>query len=272
MPIPAIAAGIMAGGALLGGAGSVTSSNQAANNIRRSRAEIDALKAKFPDQANVIEQQLKESYSPYISTAGDDYQSYRDAVGGTDYDAMRYQQADPFGYNLQAGIKEFMDPSMALQIREATGAVEGSAANRGKLFSSATGKAIADRSQEIAQKSWKDALQAAMQDRGFQYQQYSGDIDRTRQVSDQDMRIAQQRIGDLGALAGMGQQASLRYGDLMTQNKQNLFQSQNQADLTKAQMGMQTPATGFGAFLQGAGQSLGTMAPFLSTFGTTGGR
>lgn len=270
MPLPIAA--IMAGGALAGGVGSMLSGNQGAANVSRARRDINALKAQFPGQAAQIEAKLSQAYSPYLQNAGADLASFRRSAQGLDPANFAYEDAPGFDYNMQQGIQSFMDPSTDFQIRQATRAVEGSAANAGKLFSSATGKGIADRSQAIAAQSWKDALQAAMADRAYGREAYESDVGLSRQEQDQRLRAAQAQAGVMGQLAGMGQQASMGYGEASAGNLQNLFQSQNQADLLRAQMLMQKPQTGFGAFMSGAGQTLGALAPFAAGIMAPGGK
>ena len=262
MAWPVIAAAIAA---IASGAGSAVAGQQGSDNIDTAQGKINALKAQFPAQAGEIERTIREQYAPLIENAGDDMKTYRDAVESADWDGMEYDDADPFSYDLQQGINKFMSPDVDYQIKQATGAVEGSAANAGKLFSSSTGKGIADRAQEISKNSYKDAMQAAMADRGFEYDVYGGDIERQRGVRDKTMEIAKEKIGGYGQLAGYGADATQRYGDLIGGVKQDMYTSQNNADLASATLETQRPTTGWAAFMSGAGQGLGNMSAMMGS-------
>jgi len=57
----------------------------------------------------------------------------------------------------------------------------------------------------------------------------------------------------------------MRYGDLIGGVKQDMYTSQNNADLAGATLETQRPTTGWAAFLGGAGQGLGNVSTLLGS-------
>jgi hypothetical protein len=257
---------IMGGGALAGGLGSAIAGSseraQMNRNIRDAQRGIQNIRSQIPGQTQQLVGDLESAYAPYTQGAAADmgqFRSYVDQFGN-----LQYEQADPFAYDLQAGIQQFMDPSLDLQIRQATGALEGSAANKGKLFSSSTGKAIADRAQELSQLAWKDAMRAAMEDRGFQYGVYEGDIDRQREMIDFEAKQQQDKLSALGNLAGMGQEATMNLAGQVGDINLAQIQALNDLALAQTELGMQRPGGSiWGDLLGGAASGAGAFGSIM---------
>jgi hypothetical protein len=219
---------LLVGGAtaLAGGVGSAMAGHSAANtinnNIDAATGRIEGIKNRIPGQSAQVINKAQDAYSPYTQGASGDMDNWRNLImSGGD---LSYADADPFAYDLQGGIQQFMDPTVDSQIAAATGAVEGSAANTGGLFSSATGKAIADRAQRISQESWKDALQAAITDRGFQYDVYGG------------ANQLQNKTDNMGQITKLGADATMSLSEIETAIKMNEFEGMNDADLKIAEL------------------------------------
>lgn len=259
MPIPLLAIG---GLAAAGGLSSMLGANESAQNLSNALSTIRGVSDSSKDQLNNIVSSLSSSYSPYLSGASDSLVNYQSLLG-QDLSSLEYDQADPFSYDLNSGIQSFLDPSTDYQVKEATNAVEGSAANAGGLFSSSTAKGIQNRAQNIAQQSYKDALAAALEDRAFQYQTYQGDIQNDQAAKDQLTNLYNSKLTGYGNLANMGLTASTGYADALAAAQQNAYTTQNNAALTAAGLQANASPTGLPAFLGGAGSVLGSLASFL---------
>lgn len=267
--------GIMAGGALMGGISGASAANQNARNIRGATNAINSIQGRvggydpatgtWSGQAGDVYNYAANQYSPYTQSAAADMANFR-SLAGQDPSQFYFQEADPYSYNMDQGIQSFMDPSMEFQIREATRAVEGSAANAGKLFSSSTGKGIADRSQEIARQSWKEALQAALQDRAYGASEHQRAIDNARAVQAQKANIWGQQAGLQGQLANMGFGATQALANTGTQALSDAYRTMNDADLAKANMLMQRGPGMLGGFAQGAASTLGPASGLMASY------
>lgn len=250
----AIAGGVGVG-ALSGGVNNVVQGR----NYNATMRGINSLRATVPGQSQELMRMLSETYGPYTQNAASDYNAYREGVQNADYDQFKYGATDPFAYDLNAKTQGFLDPTMNQQIQAATGAVEGSAANRGKLFSSATGKAISDRASEIAKQSWKDAAAMAMQDRNFEYGKYGSDIDRARQAQDQAAQLYGTKMQGLGTLAGMGTDMVGQFSQGQQNIKGNEFGTLNELQQQKNMLRMQKPGGFWSGVLQGGLNSFGAI-------------
>jgi len=78
--------------------------------------------------------------------------------GGGDFQPVQATDLD---------VNKFLDPSMNFRIQQGTNALESSAAARGGLLSGATLKGVQDYSQNIASQEYSNAINRAMQDRGY---------------------------------------------------------------------------------------------------------
>jgi len=252
MPLPLLAIG---GIAAAGGLGSALSGSSATNqynrNLNNAKNQIETVKSNIPGQSEKVLGMLNTMYSPYTQNAAGDMSAYRGAVDGIG--GLSYGQANPFSYDLQQQTQNFLDDSIDYQVKTATDAIQGSAANRGNLFSSATGKAIADRSQEIGRQAWKEAMETALRDRGFQYDVYSDDIDRDRANVDLQLKQQGMKLDSLGNLAGMGMDATTNLANQTGNIKMSEYGALNDADLKLAEMMMgKQNSSFFGDFLSGA--------------------
>ena len=239
-----IKTGLIVGGGALGSALSGKSERDQINrNIRAGQNAITGVQERLPGQSQVLNNIISQGYSPYTQNASQDFQNYRQGVAGSGN--LNYAPQGDFNYNLNQQAQQFLDPSMDFQIEEASKAVQASGANRGKLFSGATGKAISDRAQNIAETGYRDALQTAMADRGFQYGQFSDDINRDRDAIDFQANQQQRLIDNLGNVSNIGMEAMIGQAGNLSTIKSDEFQNLNQGDLQKAQLGMQRQGGNF---------------------------
>jgi len=140
------------------------------------------------------------------------------------------------------------------------------------LFSGATGQAIADRSQEIAQQSWKDALQTALADRGFQADQYRYGVDRGDRGVEFEAQQYNNNLGRqadiLGTLTGMGADATMNLAGQKIESQRDVFQGMNDLELQKLNNLLQKQDTSFGAtvgnLLSGGASTAGAMVPLFT--------
>lgn len=210
MAIPLIAAGIAAGGgALLGGLSSAFGASDKNARLKAAGKQIDQLRQEQAQGYAGIQQGLDQAYTPYTENAGADYGAYRQASQNLGQNLQGYADAGSFEFDLNAAIDKLMDPYLEGRTEAATRALEGSAANAGKLNSSATLQGIAKRSGELYSDAWKDALNAAQRQQAQEYGQWSDAIARERAAVDQANANVQAQLAAMGNLAGMGQNATL---------------------------------------------------------------
>ena len=255
---PLLAGGLALGGGLAAGLQSQASANQMNRNIQQGLNTIGGIQQRVPGQVQQITSGLQEAYSPYTQGAAADMSALRSGVGQVGN--LQYGAADPFAYDLQAGTQQFLDPLMDAKIEAATKNLQSSAANRGGLFSSATGRATAEQAAEMKGAGWKDAMKMALQDRGFQYDVYGDDITRDRQNIDLALKQQQMKLEGLGNLAGMGQRATTNLASGISEAQMGGFQAMNEADLAKANLQMQRQDPSFWApAIGGAASTLGAI-------------
>ena len=254
------AAGLSGLGSMFGG---MSEAEQQNRNIAEANKAIQGVKSNLQTQGTDLTNYANQAYQPFTQNAGADMAAYRDAVmtGGN----LTFQEAPDFNYNLQSNAQQFLDPMMDQKIKSATDNLQASAANRGGLFSSATGRSIAETAAEMKGDSWKEALQLALQDRGFQYGVHSDDISRDRD----SVRFAAEqqalKTQGLGNLAGMGADASMNLANNVLGIKGDVYKGMNEADLAMAGNIMSRQDDSFfGNFGKGLASGLNTFGNFYS--------
>ena len=191
---PLTAGLIMGGGALASGLSSMSGADQTNKNLQKGLTTISGIQQRVPGQVQQVTSGLQDAYSPYTQGAVADMSAYRSGLGQVGN--LQYDATDPFAYDLQAGTQQFLDPLMDAKIEAATKNLQSSAANRGGLFSSATGRATAEQAAEMKGAGWKDAMEMALRDRGFQYGVYGDDITRDRQNIDLALKQQQMKYNE----------------------------------------------------------------------------
>lgn len=146
---------------------------------------------------------ISESTDPYTKSASGAWSEYQNAANaGTDQ-----YNFDPYEEFSTSDVNKYLDPSLDYQTEQATQSVEGSAANRGKLFSGATGQEILKQSQDIAKTGYNDALQTALS-------QYQNKQDYGTAAKQQAGNLAQQNLSNLQGVSS----TAMNQGNLGTQN------------------------------------------------------
>jgi hypothetical protein len=296
-------AAIGIGGSLLSGAfGSIGAGQQADASRYAARMQADAAR-RAADLQNQQYQQTRQDLSPYmqagqnalgglgsvglgsqfdVSSQYDPYQQYQASQGLPQFQGFGvspesyYQQATmPFQFNPES------DPGYQFRLQQGLGALEGSAAARGGLFSGQTGKDLTDYAQGMASQEYQNAFNrdlAQKQNLGQAYGLGSGqNLAQQQQGFNQDLTGrqfgSQEFYNAMGAdqqnrmnaynrlfgLAGMGQNAAAQAG----QFGQNSASQIGNYGLGGAQAlgagGQQAAGYGAGA-LQNWGNQLGGLA------------
>ncbi len=258
---PLTAGLIMGGGALGSGLSSMFGADQTNKNLQKGLTTIGGIQQRVPGQVQQVTSGLQDAYSPYTQGAAADMSAYRSGLGQVGN--LQYGAVDPFAYDLQAGTQQFLDPLMDAKIESATKNLQSSAANRGGLFSSATGRSTAEQAAEMKGAGWKDAMEMALRDRGFQYGVYGDDIKRDRQNIDLALDQQRMKLQGLGNLAGIGERASTNLASKVADTQMGGFQAINEADLAKANLQMQKQDPSFlgnlGNFIGGGASALGSI-------------
>lgn len=184
------------------------------SRLHKANKALEELKTDAQNQAS----EIAGDYGRIMSqgAGAQDIANFRDAVGSMD------TTVDPFSYDWDAAVAKFQDPTVEAKVAAATKAITDSAANRGGLFSSATGKAISDRAEQIAQQAIQDAMKMALQDK-----QAEADIWGKTQTLEQNAK--QMQLNNLGQLAGLGQQGLSTMAQGTAQAKQSAFDTINSA-------------------------------------------
>ena len=187
-------------------------------------------------------------------------QEYLDSLAG--YDAGKYQvQApeDEFQYDLKAKTAEMMNPEIEAILSGARGQVEGSAANRGSLFSGSTGRGIQRASADIIANEYGQARSAAMQDKASTYQQWADKFNRVLQQAQQNQSAAQG--GMQAKQAGMQTRQNLFSGQQELQGGVDTAELQSKGRINELQAqrsGLQSPDSAkWSGFLMGLGGGQG---------------
>jgi hypothetical protein len=220
------------------------------SRLDKANKALDELKGDARTQAG----QIAADYGRIMGqgAGAQDIEAFRQAAGELD------TTVDPFGYDWDAAVARFSDPTVDAQVAAATKAIQDSAANRGGLFSSATGKAISDRAGQIAKQSIQEAMKMALQDK-----QAEADIWGKTQTLEQNAK--QMQLNNLGQLAGLGQQGLTTQAQGTAQAKQSAFDTINSAKGQQIQNNL-AKQSGWETFWNGIGDIAGVGADIASIF------
>jgi hypothetical protein len=234
----------------LGGHGAAESQRK---GLRAQSTALDSTRGDLANQRSRELASISEATDPFTRSASGDWQNMR-SLASADNSQFNY---DPFEQFDPASANQFLDPSIDFQVQQATNAIEGGAANRGKLGAGSTQKAIADRAQQIGQTGMQSA-----QDRA--YADWQDRINMGRQAKDQGANLAQQRIGNAQGIAAQGFNASQ---NALTQRLgTNQAYDQNLNNLNMQQAGLQ----GQLAQVPNGAQQFGQALPKLIDLGMQG--
>lgn len=205
------------------------------------------------------EAQVQQEYAPLTEGYSQAFQDYLGRLRGADFGQYDVQAPGDFEYDVQAESQKYMNPALQQMIDTAVGSVQGSAANRGKLFSGATGRATARATGDIQARIAEDAMGRAERVGQQKYQQFRDKFANQLQASQFNRQNLQNQLQALGTgVQEQGQQFGAQQGLL------NQIRSGVDAGLTQ-NMGVraQTEAEkagapgGFGAFMSGLAGGLG---------------
>lgn len=112
----------------------------------------------------VREGQTTQAYAPFTAGMADTTQDYFGALKGTDLTKFDVNAPGAYqGKSVNELTQEMMNPQIDVMRKQAQGAVEGSAANAGKLFSGVTAGNIAERIAGVEADQYDKARTAAQQ-------------------------------------------------------------------------------------------------------------
>lgn len=207
----------------LGGHGTAESQRK---GLRTQSAALDSTRGDLANQRSRELASISEATDPFTRSASGDWENLR-GLASADNSQFNY---DPFEQFDQSSTNNFLDPSIDFQVKQATNAIEGSAANRGKLGAGVTQKAIADRAQEVGATGFQSAQDKA-------YADWQNRINLGRQAKNQGADLAQQRIGNVLGIATQGMSAAQNaFGQRLGTNQ---AYDQNLNNLNMQQAGLQ---------------------------------
>jgi hypothetical protein len=232
----------------------------------RGKANMRGLKSGIKSEKEMMDQilgigaeRLGEYQDAYGGAIGDMPQSTEDYFASLDaYDPSKYDVQAPqeeFSYDMNAKTKEFLNPEIDAILGKANQAIEGSAANRGSLFSGATGRAIAGSTADITAKEYGRAQNVAQQDKASSYQQYADKFSRELQALQNNAQNAQR--GMQSKQAGFDTRSQLFGGQQDIRNATDEARLASQGRLNELRASKAGTNTGFGAIAEGFLSALG---------------
>lgn len=150
--------GVMLGSAITGGLGAIGGYYEGKakrREAKRAREDLDKGWAQYQTQMG----QNMDDINAMINAYGGDTEALRTMLMNAYNQGQGQYQAGSF---TPEDIQQWLDPNVDYRIQRATEAMENSAAGRNKLLSGATQKALADRTQQIAQEAWDSARTAGL--------------------------------------------------------------------------------------------------------------
>lgn len=200
-------------------------------------------------RANQVSAQNRGIYDTYWNQMqgmyGDNAAKYSDAVK---------QYADAIAnrgdFEYTGSTEDFLNPAMEMRQRQAAQQLNAAASSGGSRFSSNYQDKLMAQSQGIASEEWEKAFDKMMQDRSAQLQQW---------------QTGQQKIQNLGSLAGIYGQDRQGLADAMGNYYSNIA-NQNNADLEVYSDVAQNSANLDAQRKQGIGSAIGPIAQFTSAF------
>lgn len=169
-----VSLGIILGG---GAIGATSGGVGAYNQNKTEKARLDALLSGNKELQDLVMQNLnsntgmmKQGYEGVLD--GYDPQSYINDLKNRDYSKYDITAPGDFEFDLAAETQAQLNPALDEILKRSTGQLEASAANAGKLFSSATGKNIARSTTDQTAQEWARARQAAQTVGQNKYQQF----------------------------------------------------------------------------------------------------
>jgi hypothetical protein len=205
------------------------------------------------------EAQVQQEYSPLTEGYGQNFQDYMGRLQDADFSRFDVQAPGDFQYDVQQESQQYMNPALQQMLDTAVGSVQGSAANRGKLFSGATGRATAQATGDIQARIAEQAMGRAERVGQQKYQQFRDKFQNTLQASQANKANLLSGLNTQGQAVGMQGQQFGTQQNLLNQIRQGadagIMQNLGTRAQTRAEQAGQP--SGFGAVMQGVAGGLG---------------
>lgn len=208
-------------------------------SIDKSIASLDEIK----EMADSLGSANRRMYGEYMDRMngmyGDNASKYSDAVA---------RLADAIGnygdFEFKGSVEDYLDPARNQRVAAAMSAINKSAASGGNRFSSNYLDKVAAKQQALASEEWRSAYDRMMRERSQQLAEWQS---------------GQNRINNLGTLAGIYGQDRSKLGDALGDYYSNMA-NQNNADLEVYSDVAQNKANLDAQRSSGIGGALGTIA------------
>lgn len=161
--------------------------------LRGQANDLASMKNDLQGQYKDEQSDITSTFDPFTQNAGQDWQAYRNEAT-KDLSGYEYDPWEDFN---ASSADKYLDPELDNLVKSATSDIEGSAANRGMLFSGQTGKSIIDNSSQMRSDARKQALDMARQD-------WSQKRDYGMGAKNQGLNLQNMRTGNLSNLASTG--------------------------------------------------------------------
>ncbi|TRZ51950.1 MAG: hypothetical protein D4S01_03850 [Dehalococcoidia bacterium] len=136
-------------GALSGGAAGGMGASRRGTALDDLMSNLVGISGEIGERSSQRQAELNKTYGGLTEGYAGDFQDYQDALRNADFSQYDIEAPGEFEFDFQGEVDRLMNPMLDEIINRSSGAVESSAANRGKLFSGATGKNIARNTADI---------------------------------------------------------------------------------------------------------------------------
>lgn len=201
------------------------------------------------DRADSVSDQNRALYDQYLgkmeSLYGSSPEQYSQAV-----ERMAQAIDDMGDFEYKGTTQDYLDPAADYRQRQAANALRNAAGVSGDLFSSNFNDRLMAQSQGMASEEWSKAFDRMMADRTAQLQKW---------------QTGQQKIGNLGTLAGLYGQNQQQYANALgdyysAQANQNNANLEAYGDVATGQSNLEAQKTnGLGQFVGGAAKIAGAL-------------
>jgi len=248
--------------AVSGAAGGVGGYLANENNQDRMRAYLKQLGLaddQIEQMANSRIGEVNSTYSPLTEGYAGNFQDLIGKLQNADFSQYDVQAPQGFEYDQVAETQKYFNPMIQDILDRATGQLESSAANKGDLFSGATGKAIVRSTSDLRAQDYNNASGIAERVGQNKYQQYQDNFNNLMTANTNNRSNMMQGLSSQqGAVNMQGGQFNTQQ-DLLNQIRQGLDASkvQNIGNRATTNANLAGSPNGFSAFLQGISGGLG---------------
>lgn len=189
--------GSAAGGAVAGGFNAAVDRGSNVRKLKRLGKGNKELQGSVEDIYGDTRSDVEIAYDNILQ--GYDPRGYIDELQNTDYSQYRIQAPGEFQWDDIAETQKRLNPELDEIINRQTQTLEGSAANRGQLFSGATGKKLARSAADITAREWGEAANRAQTARTNKYQEFIDRFDNIVKQNQFNMGLDRTRMADRGS-------------------------------------------------------------------------